>query len=86
MPLWRPLYFGSGLSQAPSLLLSGLLRIAAHDLDLLCRDIVLIIELEVDIFDEEGPDFVAEAICIQMALCNLPLAMIPTQKQLQLLP
>lgn len=52
----------------PALLLPRLLRIAAHDLDLLSRDIVLIVQLEIDIFDKEGPDFVAEAVGIQMTL------------------
>jgi len=51
-----------------TLLLSGLLCIAAHDLDLLGLDITLIVELEVDILDEERPDFVAEAVGIQMTL------------------
>ena len=71
----------------PRLLLPRLLRIAAHDLDLLRRDIVLIVELEVDVFDEERPDLVAEAVGIQMALWDcLLLAMNPTHKQQALLP
>lgn len=53
---------------AAPLLLSRLLRIAAHDLDLLGLDITLIIELEVDILNKKSPDFVAEAVRIQMAL------------------
>lgn len=58
------------------LLLPRLLRIAAHNLDLLGCDIVLIIELEVDILDEERPDFVAEAVGIQMTLfvTNTPIS------------
>ena len=52
----------------PSLLLPRLLRITAHDLDFLRRDIVLVVELEIDIFDEERPDLVAETVGIQMTL------------------
>ena len=50
------------------LLLPRLLRIAAHNLDLLRLDITLIIELEIDILDQESPDLVAEPVCIQMTL------------------
>ena len=50
------------------LLFSRFLCIAAHNFDLLCLHIGLIIQLEVDILDEESPDFIAEAICVQMAL------------------
>ena len=49
-------------------MLPRLLRIAAHNLDLLRRDVVLIVQLEIDILDEERPDLVAEAVCIQMTL------------------
>ena len=45
-----------------------LLGVAAHDFDLLRLDIVLIVELEVDVFDEKGPHIIAEAIGIKMAL------------------
>ena len=64
----RPLHI---LFPHPSLLLPWLLRIAAHNLDLVRRDIVLVVELEVDILDEERPDFVAEAVGIQMTLCTI---------------
>ena len=50
------------------LLLPRLFRIAAHNLNLLRGDVVLIVQLEVDILDEERPDFVAEAVRIQMTL------------------
>ena len=50
------------------LLLTRLLCITAHDLDLIRRDIILIVQLEVDILDKERPDFVAEAVGIEMAL------------------
>ena len=52
----------------PGLLLPRLLRIAAHNLDLVRRDIVLIIKLEVHILDKKRPDFVAKAVGIQMTL------------------
>ena len=67
-PRIRPLH---ALLPHPSLLLPRLLRIAAHNLDLVRRDIVLVVELEVDILDEERPDFVAETVGIQMTLCTI---------------
>ena len=76
----RSLHFIYDWSMHPTLLLPGLFRIAAHDLDLLRCDIVLIVELEVDIFDEKRPDFVAEAVSIQVALRNLPLVIVPVKK------
>lgn len=48
---------------------SRTLRIAAHNLDLVGLDRSLILQLEVDILDEKGPDFIAEAVCVQMTLC-----------------
>jgi len=53
---------------APFLLLSRLLRIAAHDLDLVRLNSILIVELKVNVFDQERPDFIAKAVGIQMAL------------------
>lgn len=50
------------------LLLSRLLRIAAHNLDPLGLNVVLIVELEVDILDQKRPHLVTEAISIQMTL------------------
>ena len=64
----RPLHI---LFPHSSLLLPRLLRIAAYNLDLLRRDVILVVELEVDILDEERPDFVAEAVGVQMTLCTL---------------
>ena len=49
-------------------LFSRFLCIAAHNLDLLSLDVVLIVKLEINILDEECPDFVAEAVGIQMTL------------------
>ena len=39
-----------------------ILRLTSDDLHPLSIDIVLILELELDVFDDEGPDFVAEAV------------------------
>ena len=50
------------------LLLPRLFRIAAHNLNLLRRDVVLIVQLEIDVFDEERPNLVTEAVRIQMTL------------------
>lgn len=44
------------------------LAVAAHNLDLVRRYRGPIVQLEVDVFDQERPDFVAEAVCIQVAL------------------
>ena len=70
------------VSRTSKLLLPRLLRIAAHNLDLLRRDIILIVELEIDVLDKKRPDFVAETVGIQMALFAFSLlAMNPlTQK------
>ena len=48
--------------------LGHLLRVAAHDLDAVGVDLVRIVELEVDIFDDERPDVVAEAVCVEVTL------------------
>jgi hypothetical protein len=51
------------------LLLLGTLGAAANDLDLVGLDgLASIVQLEVDIANEEGPDFIAEAICIERSL------------------
>ena len=52
----------------PSLRISRLLRIAAHDLDLIRLHRVLIVQLEIDILDQKCPDIIAEAVGIQMTL------------------
>lgn len=44
------------------------LRVAGYDLDAVGVDRVRVVELEVDVFDDEGPYVIAEAVCIQMAL------------------
>lgn len=50
------------------LLLPRLLSIAANNLDLLSLHRILVVELEVDIFDEERPHFIAKSVRIQMTL------------------
>ena len=54
-----------------SLLLSCLpwsLGVAADNLDLFSRDRILVIQLEIDVFDQERPDFIAEAVGVQVTL------------------
>jgi hypothetical protein len=46
----------------------GLLRQTSDDLDLLGVELVLVVHLEVDVLDDEGPDFVAEAVGVEVAL------------------
>lgn len=46
------------------------LRIAADDFDSIGLYSVLIVELEVDIFDKEGPDFITESIGVQVTLAT----------------
>jgi len=49
--------------------LSWALAVAAHDLDFICMDrLAGIIHLEGDVLDQEGPDLIAEAVGIEMAL------------------
>lgn len=50
------------------LCLSGAFRVARYDLDAVGVDGVRVVQLEVDVFDNEGPDFVAEAVRVEMAL------------------
>ena len=45
-----------------------LLGQTGDDLDLLGVELVLVVHLEVDVLDEEGPDFVAEAVGVEVAL------------------
>ena len=54
--------------QSMRLLLSRPFGIAAHYLHLLRLDRGLIIELEVDVFDQKRPDLVTEAVGIEMTL------------------
>lgn len=50
------------------LCLSRSLCIAAHNFDLVSLDSVLVFEFKADIFYEKGPNFITEAIGVQMAL------------------
>lgn len=63
-------------SHAP-LLLPRLLRITAHNLDLLRRHSVLIIQLKVDVLDQKCPYFIAEAVGVKMALQRSAIAPLP---------
>lgn len=44
--------------------LSWLLGVHGNDLDAIRMNVGTGFELEVDVFDDEGPDFVAESVCI----------------------
>lgn len=46
------------------------LCVAADDFDSIGLHSVLIVELEADIFDKEGPDFIAESIGVQVTLAT----------------
>jgi hypothetical protein len=48
--------------------LSLLLALASNDLDPLCLNGVCVIKLELNILDNERPDFVAEAVCVEVSL------------------
>ena len=51
-----------------SLCLARSLCVAAHDFDSIGLHSVLVVELEADIFDKKGPDFIAEPIGVQVTL------------------
>jgi hypothetical protein len=48
--------------------LTWTLGVAADDLDPVGMDLVRVVELEVDVFDNKRPDIVAEAVRIKMSL------------------
>ena len=50
------------------LLLARLLGVAAHDLDLLGLDGLVVVQLEVDVLDQERPHIVTEAVRVEVAL------------------
>ena len=64
-------------SPHPPLCLPRLLRITAHNLDLLRRHGVLIIQLKVDVLNQERPYFVAEAVGVKMALDRSAMGPLP---------
>ena len=45
-----------------------LLALAGDDLDSLGLDIVRVVQLELDVLDNEGPDLVAEPVGVEMTL------------------
>lgn len=45
-----------------------LLALAGDDLDSLGLDVVRVVQLELDVLDNEGPDLVAEAVGVEMSL------------------
>lgn len=55
-------------THAASLCLAGPLAVAAHDLNAVCGNGGLVVQLEGDILDQECPDFIAESVGIQVAL------------------
>lgn len=50
------------------LCLPGSLAVTADDLDLVCRDLGLVVQLECNILDQERPNFVAESVGIEVTL------------------
>lgn len=55
------------------------LAITAHNLDLIRRNSLLIIEFKGNILDQERPYFVTEAVCIEVALSQEPSSVTPPQ-------
>ena len=60
----RPLSNSAGAASG----LSRLLGITADDLDFVCLNSVIIVKLEVDVFDQKRPNFVAETVGIKVTL------------------
>lgn len=48
--------------------LTRTLRVTADDLDSIGVNLVRVVELEVDVLDDEGPNIVTEAVGIEVAL------------------
>ena len=48
--------------------LTGAFCVAADDLDTVRMDLLVVIQLEVDVLDDKGPDVVAEAVGVEMSL------------------
>ncbi len=57
-----------GQTANPSLRLPRPLGVAADDLDLVSLYGALVVQFEVDVLDQERPNFIAEAVGIQMTL------------------
>ena len=47
---------------------AGSLRVAADNLDAVGMNLLVVVQLEVDVLDDEGPDIVAESVGIEMSL------------------
>lgn len=72
-PRPRPACRSIGRHAKDQLLLLVLLGAAAHNLDLVRIDqLAAVVELERDIADQEGPDFVAKAVGIERTLSARP--------------
>lgn len=69
-----------------SLLLAWPLGVAADNLDLIRLDRTRIVQLEVDVLDQESPNFVAETVGIQMALCSVSESASNPQKRPSVVP
>lgn len=68
-PCWRnPSPSIASTQSRANLWIPGPLCVTAHDFHLLGLYLALVIELEIDVLDEKSPDFIAETICIQVAL------------------
>jgi hypothetical protein len=66
--LLRPLFFHTNISSDSALYFARALCVAADNLDTVGMDLVRVVELEVDVFDNEGPDVVTETVGIEVAL------------------
>lgn len=51
--------------------LARFLRVAGHDLDLVRKELILSVRLELHILHKERPHVVAEPICFEMSLYTL---------------
>ena len=51
--------------------LTGSLRIARHNLDLVGKELGRSVSLELDILDQERPDIVAESVRLEMTLVTV---------------
>jgi len=72
LPVFPPsllsLHFQSLQHLSSFLSFARFLGVARHDLDFISVDKLSILQLESNVFDKEGPDFVTESICVEMSL------------------
>jgi hypothetical protein len=66
--LLGPLFFHTSISNDSALYFAGALGVTADNLDTVGMDLVRVVELEIDVFDNEGPDVVTETVSIEVAL------------------